>query len=342
MTPRGIAIGIGAALLLAGGTAWAGKPGGGGGGGPVDTGTIYYTIETNPTHVYSMNADGSGKAVLPIPGPSAELAYHDASHVLHGGHRWLLARMRIVGETTPQGGPRFEAVALRDDGVSVRLTYSGDFSVSGMVRWSPDDARVAYFVTSVDSGGIRRNGVAIADVTYDASGNVTGLVATPAGVAIPDTTYGTTAPSLTEFDWSPDGTQCVLTEVHSTGVIARVVDLASSGATVLPTDSTARDPKWSPDGQSISYVVDFNSGNPTGVRMIAPNGTNDRSVFAATTSVGYASARWSPSGVNLALEYATLSHRVWSVDVGRALPTGGTVTNLTTAVAERVTPFAWR
>lgn len=316
MTSRRIAFGIATTLLLAGGAAWAGKPGGGGGGGgggPVDTGTIYFSVATGSTYqVHSMNPNGTGKTALPVY-PSTYGGPADPSRALHGGHRWFLMRTLIAAES------KDELSAIRDDGVSVRLTYSAPgVGVSTLAHWGPQDARIAWYQSNP-------KGFCVADVVFDGTGNVAGLVSTPASPAFP---LSAGASGQAGLDWSPDGTRLVVSENGATYAL-RIIDVATGTSTALSTPVSAFDPAWSPDGASIAYHSDLGAYS---LHRVTVSTGADTTVLAGGTSRGvhtaYSSPRWSPNGVNMVFQYAN-SHDGSGNFVGRSVPTGGAVTNLT-------------
>jgi Tol biopolymer transport system component len=328
-------------------SAWAGKPGGGGGGGPVDSGTIYSRVPSGSTYqVYRMNPDGTGKTALPVylpfyDGPS------DPSRSLHNGHRSFIVKMPVPGEINYDGtGPKRELFAVRDDGASVRLTYStADIEVSSTHnRWGPQDTRIAYWRQRFDGTRLQRDGVCVADVAFDGSGNIAGLVSTPTAPAI-----ATPSGSLS-FDglaWSPDGTRLAVSDKFDASggahEVLRSVDLATLTSATLTTHDVIENLEWSPDGGSIAY--------DSGATIFAVNadGTNDHAVetahYSGATYISYNSPQWSPNGVNLVMRYgAWKSSTSGRSDVVRCVPTGGAVTNLSsdlTAVTDP-RPIGWR
>ena len=319
-----IAIGALAGLLLAGGAAWAGKPGGGG-GGPVDTGTIYFSVATGSTYqIYAMNPNGTGKTALPVYSPSYD-GPADPSHALHGGHRWFLIRLDVPGANR-------EFFAIRDDGTSVRLTYTTpDVAVTTVAKWGPQDTTIAWY----QRRGTMSDGVCVADVAFDGAGNVAGLVSTPNAPAIPSPAG---ASGTGGFDWSPDGTRLAMSdrfEAPSQHYVLRTVNLATLASVTLVTgsngDALQTPPAWSPDGVSIAYDTWRD------LRAINADGTNDHLVeaggYSGSTYTTFTSPRWSPNGVNLAFQYGVSRNGSGRRDVGRCVPTGGAVTNLSSDLA---------
>ena len=91
-----------AALTLICVTAWASQPGTGGG-------TIYYHYVCCRT-MRTMNSDGTNQTQLGFG------TYGPVSTQLYNGHRWFLDTRAISPpEYYPNGDPRVEVVAFRDD-----------------------------------------------------------------------------------------------------------------------------------------------------------------------------------------------------------------------------------
>jgi hypothetical protein len=320
------ALGIAAALFFVDSAAWAGKPGGGG-GGPIDTGTIYFSVATGTTYqIHSMTPSGAGKTALPVY-PTSYGGPADPSRALHGGHRWFLMRTSIAGAGA-SGGPKNELSAIRDDGAIVRLTYTApDASVSTLVSWGPQDATIAWYQGASSTAPA---GFYAATVVFDGSGNVAGLVSTPASPTFP---RAATAVGTAGLDWSPDGARIVVSEHFSPAGSGdtyelRIIDVATGASTACSTPVSAYDPAWSPDGTSIAYHNDLGGFS---LHTVTVSTGVDTTVLAGGTSKGvhraYVSPRWSPNGVNLAFQYSN-SHDGSGTFVGRSVPTGGTATNL--------------
>lgn len=91
-----------AALTLICVTAWASQPGTGGG-------TIFY-VHSGVKTTYTMNSDGSNQTQFGFG------TYGPVSTVTYNGHRWFLDTRAISPpEYYPNGDPRVEVVAFRDD-----------------------------------------------------------------------------------------------------------------------------------------------------------------------------------------------------------------------------------
>jgi len=101
--------------------------------------------------------------------------------------------------------------------------------------------------------------------------------------------------------WSPDGQQlvvvrheaCAAPTCAADGSYAAVVGLDGSATRpIMPVDSVATSPEWSPDGKSIAVV------GSKGVMIIRPEGVGPIRTFAGAG----ASLSWSPDSSRLALD----------------------------------------
>jgi hypothetical protein len=155
--------------------AQAGKPSGGGGGTAADGGYVWY-LESGA--MMRMQADGSGKTALSVPGTpfnytlggasySDDFATIDVSRSVHGAanDRWLLYVLPIGdGLTSPAGVPHHEVFAVRErDGARVQMT-DGTVLEAGVRRIAvePDIVRPSGNPTSF---------TVVADPTFSRSGS---------------------------------------------------------------------------------------------------------------------------------------------------------------------------
>jgi len=202
---------------------------------------------------------------------------------------------------------------LPDSGEAAPLMSSGD---NADPQWSPDGSWIAY--TSKPPGAHNR------DIWKIPS----------AGGTPVQLTHDTTNVSAPR--WSPDGTRIAYIS-HFNGVINDTTNLpippdlwivsADGGAPVQMTDHLdLRNPRWSPDGTKIAFVVD---GGKAGIYTIdvagkrgpvplfrGADGTPFR-VTADTTDAG--SPRWSPDGTTIAFTWLSGRHR----RIGFVSSTGG-------------------
>lgn len=354
-----------------------GKPGGGGGGGgngdSVPAGTIYWELEGEGL-INVMIADGSDKATLPGN------VYGQPSQQTHGGHRWFLDVNTIPGEFYPDGGPRVELFAVRDDGdesVTVQLTSDPALEINprrnfldriNKVRWAPlqlgpdlvmADAVVSFEAVAWDLeaevpliGGIYE-----AMIECDGDGNVLGLV-TQVDPVRPlvelavhpddrdhDGVIDDWRTQTFGFDWSPDGTALVWGGTQSNGPsILYVVDLLTQNPVSVPIAELQlnSNPRWSPDGSKIAVAV------YDGIATLSPDGSSfelivsSRGGRSVINTLG--SPVWSPDGRHL-----VYSHFEWNQNNGtifrdlfRVTSSGRNKTNLTPDVEFDPRAIQWR
>ena len=325
----------------------AAKPGGGGGGGgDTSAGTIYFTGRIGDTHyMQSMNADGSGKTPLPLS------AYGTPSRLLHGGHRWFLASRRIADESYPSGFPRYERIALRDDGdesVTVQLTNDPELQFLSAF-WAPGEtAEVGLFcgfarrwvfdgtawVIDPDSVGIYA-----ADVLFDATGNVIGLDAPPTMIAsvgaVASSEPGEWIPDVwgNHFDWSPDLSQIVYTSRSGSALLAQ--DVATGEVRTLTSGSGPYGARWSPAGNLIVF-----GNNEGSIETIVPDGSGRKAVVRWGPTYGYYWPDFSATGNHIL--YSRVPHGQIENDLFRATPSGSNKVNLTNGMAGAESNYGWR
>jgi hypothetical protein len=331
MLSRRIAIGAAALALVLVSIAPAADTGGG---------TIYYRYQ-NLT--WTMNSDGTAKTQL----PAAVGNYGVASRELHGGHRWFLATLPIAGETYPNGQPRHEIFAVRDDGdasFTVQLTNQSDLERNGAtpyrVAWKPGDDQISMIARRWSGGEVVEGGVYVADILFDGNGNVTGLASQPGAPAISTglVTWpanevpfkGGLGPDMRNVDWAPSGTEIVHDRVSAAGL--RIADTSGGGRLLL---SEGICPAWSPDGTWIA----FNSTG--GISRIKPDGTGVKVIIKRGSSYAVMNPDWSPTGSHLVYRRQKTT---WPLedDVYRAKADGKEQTNLTGDIGGFATPFVWR
>jgi hypothetical protein len=357
------ALALGLALALPGAQALGKKGGGGkpgGGGGETPTGTVYLGLGASVgAQVHSLDAGGGVPTTLP------GVLAGEPSHDLHNGSRWFLSLRRVAG-TNPDGQPRWEAFAVRDDAVAVQLTDQADLELRGDpsnrfadLRWSPDDSQISFVALRWDSQtvAVAEAGIYVVDVRYDASDNVAGLAVAPATPAIASRVLGAGGdprwirPEIGGHDWSPDGAQVVHNRRLPTPLLGMALELtiasvAGGGSTTFATRAAAGRPVWSPDGSVIAY--DSDTGD---IHTIHPDGTSDASIVrhrGGGNWIHYDVPRWSPTGGHLVCVGGGSVDRDSRHDIYRFSATGGGKTNLTSGVDTRylsgtpATPLGWR
>ena len=135
-----------------------GKPGGGGGGGggATPTGAVYFLSGGEP---YVMDADGNNIQALPLNTTGFP------SVGTHDGDTWFL-RLQPVAGTYPNGDPRMELVAVREDGAATAVLISdplfqpletSPYFSERSFRWATDDnvidGKISFGARLWDVGG---------------------------------------------------------------------------------------------------------------------------------------------------------------------------------------------
>ena len=280
------------------------------------------------------------------------------SHDLHGGYRWFVD-VRAVSGTYPDGRPRHELFAVRDDAsVAVQLTDQADLdpgdpdnTPASNVRWSPSDGQVSFIARRWASGSVVEAGIYVAEIDYDAAGEVAGLVAQPSDPLVEATliTVGSNVVGdIGGHDWSPDETQIVHNTALTGGVASEltVVDLGTDNATTFATSTYVGGVAWSPDGSKIAF------GGGWDIWTIAPDGTGETRILrrkGGRKPVNYAGPNWSPTGSHLILQGWGDILGGGRQDVYRAAADGSGKTNLTAEIDTTLGnggtpagPIAWR
>ena len=212
--------------------------------------------------LYAMNPDGSDIRRVPIP---ATVCCSGAD-IGPDGNSLAFVRQGIY--------------TVRADGTDLQhplpsLSYAPD--------WSPDGAYLAYHAYSEEDSDIW---------IMDRLGNRTINL--------------TQSPSSAEFDpdWSPDGAKIV----YERGPVDFGTPLQlwkssrdGTGAEQVTTDPEhwATSPEFSPDGRWIAYAWGGDIGLSTDIRLIRPDGTEDRSIFHAPGGRWVDSPSWAPDGNSL-------------------------------------------
>ena len=303
-----------------------------GGSTSTPSGLIYYqsasvSLPGSSSQMFSMRADGSQKTALGI---NTGLP----SVLTHGGKRWFLRNQAIVGQTNLSGGQRYEAFAVREDGLaSVQLT--NDPAMGIFLNWTPNETVNGAVVAglarrwnadgTVDPASI---GVYAATLRFDAAGNVMGLDGPPAFLV---------SNGGSEFSFSSDMTRLV--EDSSSGL--RIVDVATGVGTVVVADSAreyVHSPAWSPNGSKIVFSVYDRYVQGVGrLDTVSPDGTG-RATVVKTRSGYFGSARWSPDSSSVA--FIIQNQSFFTTEMYRASVVGAPNTfNLN---APNAGPAGWR
>jgi hypothetical protein len=324
---------------------------------PISPGTIYYLDKiksTTHSHVdsynglWSMKGDGSAKTLV-TPGHTQDL-----SRLLHG-KRWGLGTQPVEG-TYPNGRPRQELFAFEIDGPQKVQLTDDPFVQPFYSNWSMDDSFVSFSAVTWKQDGQ-------GDETYTATDGEqwdldAGIFRAPVIWAgrVPDagspsealdaglrftTDHRSFWPNVVDMQWSPDGTRLVYGEQLDQGIGPLYsVDFATEPDTVVLLGS-GRDAEWKPDGSLIVFSG-INSANPKAansvIKTVNPAGT----VFTQLVkTLDYDSdPSWSPDGKQIVFSRHNISK--FTNDVMRVAAAGGTVTNLTSSLANNAYAFAWR
>jgi hypothetical protein len=238
-----------AAGVLATSEAIAGKPGGGGGGGTIDK--VYYSTGSQ---AHRVSSDGTGHETLMAANSNAHPSYR-----LHGGKRWFLVKQLTSGETNLRGQTQIDLYAVREDGLSVRLTSDPAFNARGVWRFGRDEdgSSVTIFgparrFASDGSSIAGSGGLYFATVTFDGSGSATGLSGGPTFIAsVGIRSSGDEEPNVFRAqDVTPDMTTVVL-DSYEPGNDIRLLDIATGTITTVLQTS----------GHSIDDVTFLSDGN---------------------------------------------------------------------------------
>lgn len=241
---------------------------------PPPAGTIYFVYDDGSGATFwTMKADGSEKTQLDVGScdDNGHTKFGILSRIKHGDHYWIIRFCGVEG-TYPDGKPRREVFAVRDDNtMGLQLTddpYVQTVWYKRNLAWGVDDLKISWgakrWVCDPDCE-ITEFGIYNATVTYDGNGDIVGV---DDPVLVWDTGYFCGAsgchPDIAHLDWSPDGDQIAYAKVN---LDLYVVDLGSSSESYL---RTGESPKWSPDGNKIAFKGDND------LRTINPDGTGEQ------------------------------------------------------------------
>jgi hypothetical protein len=232
-----------------------GKPGGGGGGGTTPTGIVYFLSGGDP---YVMDADGNNIQALPLNTtgfPSVET---------HGGYTWFL-RLQPVAGTYPNGDPRMDLVAVREDGAATAVLISdplfqpletSPYFSERSFRWATDnnviDGKISFGARLWDVGGfVVEQGVYQSPVGFDGSGAIMGSGPPELLFIVNDTpSEANDNLDIADHSWSPDGTMLAFTTRAASDLY--VMDVITGNTSLLV--SFVQFPAWSPNGTIIAFT----------------------------------------------------------------------------------------
>lgn len=272
-------------------------------------GTLFY-IHNDGTDVavWTMTGDGSDKTKV-----TTGITHMDSlSRSKHGGHYWYIGFRKISGDTYPDGLDRQEIFAMRDDnGKTVQLTNDATLA-SSMYSWMPvwghDDSYISWvakrWVSTETGWTLGSGGIWWQDISFDSSGDVTGLTGTPTLEWETDYWYSKPHdayyPHARQNDLSPDGKKIVYS---STDGELYVVD------TIAGTESKITDgyqPRWSPDGNMITFV-----GGSQSLGVINADGTGENTLVQLSNTkikiFGIEKPAWSPDSKYVSYKWWQLS-----------------------------------
>jgi len=287
----------------------AGKGGGGNGsGGGTLGGTIYFLgpIEGlgSGTITRSINPDGGNETVVGSGGTG--LLRGNPSLNLHNGYRWFLGMVVYADQYYPNGSPRRELVASREDyendsnnNAQTRSDLTDDITLDCRgLRWVPGDESISFIGrrwSSADPDAtVVEGGIYTAPLVFDADGNIGGLGALPTLtvplplVVVQPEDYP--MPDVIHYSWAPTSDMFVYTK-QSDPYGIWVADLA--GSETMISSYPGYGPEWSPNGKLIAYSV---GGN---LVTIKPTGRNELWIVPRTSNWTYLWAQWSPDSGKL-------------------------------------------
>jgi hypothetical protein len=372
-----LALLAGGAFLFSTGAVAKGPPpgkggggGGDGGGGDAPTGVIYFRDGWTDL-TYRINADGSNQTMLPLN------AYGSLSAERHAGAFWFLQTRVIEGEFYPDGDPRRELFAVREDDendvLTVQLTSDPRLEIAPggnprlHLRWASLSGVKDMLATfgairwDLNTSTVVGAGIYEAPIWYDDQGNVDGLVFAPDPddpvVTVPvderDTDGDGVADQwrlgITGLDYAPDGSALTFStsgNLPQTDDPLRlfVVDLSVETPTpvAIAESESVGAPAWSHDGTRIA----FNSFD--GIATVSPDGSSLNVAVSGKTSkrsqVLVRFPAWSPDDGHLAFwrHESNFQKGTSSVDLFRATSSGRDVTNLTNDGGFDARPLGWR
>ncbi|MCK5254058.1 MAG: PD40 domain-containing protein [Thermoplasmata archaeon] len=267
-----------------------GKPGGGDGTGP--TGTIFFHMydDNDDLYIWTVEPDGSSltKQNLLVAGVGS------LSWKTHDEHYWYVGLVAIGGDPYPDGQPRQEIYAIRDDNtMGFQITDDEDMAFSSpdwagsQPIWVPGDVYISWVGkvwTEQDDGTYAYAGYGIyrAEVQYT-NGDVSGL-------GDPVLVYDTGSyydeyndvyhPNVHGYDWNPEGDELAI-QMHDNYIYIDSIDGDSPTQLV-----NGWAPKWSPDGTMIAFgrskeilVIDVDGTDETSLKLVSNTKSTVRGIW---------------------------------------------------------------
>ena len=266
--------------------------------------------------------------------PGRLLVYVDALYIVEadGGQ---VTRLPIEfatggGFAIAPDGPRVATRCVHDGATGLctmdlngrNITRLNNDPAVTVYSWSPDGSRIAY-----ESGSDERRGLHV--INANGSGDILLMAGTPglmqAGASwSPDgrqiafnTIFAEQAIYVVNADgtqlrrivphgeaprWSPDGARIAFESEINGSPDIYVVNPDGSGLARLTTSTDAEgNPAWSPDGARIAYhwtgaVAPNPAGSPTGIFVMAADGSNKLEVLHSEPTYSFNAFAWSPDG----------------------------------------------
>ena len=310
-------------------------------------GTVYFINGTNPTmptnYMWSMNSDGSNTTMLGWWG-----YFNVPSRALHNGYRWYLTVQEIPNSYYPDGTPRLEVFAYREDyDYNDRVQLTDDATLQPFfpwhryVEWLPGDQTISFKARRWAGSTPVEGGLYTADLVFSADGNIIGLAASPTAPTLAFPLDGDGMPTLGTHSWDDTGTRVVYNDDDSTVSTGLWVADLSSGTQTQIFWGLARDPDWSPDGTKIAMSRDQR------IYTIKPNGKGLRLVISPTY-VGtaycdcFGKPYFSPTGSHIVFIGLAEYNGAFNNEVFRATANGHYLTNLTESSDINEFPMGWR
>lgn len=319
-------------------SAQGGHGNGGGGGGGTTGGTIYYNGDASRKQAWTMDANGGSQVQLGFA------TYGPISTAIHNGHHWFIDVRLIPDEYYPNGTPRQEVFALRDDydyytnhnpATRVQLTddpaLQSQTSTMFSMQWIPGDEAISFLARRWVGSEIVEGGLYTAPVLYDPAGTIIGLAQQPGAPTIAFPLNEHFNVDVNSFGWNPSGQQVA----YEDRIGLYVADVLGGPHTLIVGGFT-ESPQWSPDGAKIA----FRNAND-GISLVKPDGTGLKEIVRRRTDWVFRRPYWSPNGADIVFLGLAINGP-YNMDVFRATSAGRSLTNLTNSTSADEMPWGWR